>query len=107
MGKCIVDTLRDRVRTRALRVVLRAYKPSIPVDFVQEQLGFQVTGGIDEMLSSSLGNAEPEDEDDDNWSKFADDHCLVFVPEDPTVVDCKLTLEALSQAERQRADEQH
>ena len=82
MGKCIVDTLRDRVRTRALRVVLRAYKPSIPIEFVQERLGFQVTGGIDEMLNSSLGNMAAEDEDDDdNWSKFAEHHCLVSVSE--------------------------
>jgi hypothetical protein len=81
MGKCIVDTLRDRIRTRALRVLLRSYKPSIPVDFVQGQLGFKVTGGIDEMLNSSLGNASQEDEDDDNWAKFADDFCFVPVPE--------------------------
>jgi hypothetical protein len=81
MGKCIVDTLRDRMRTRALRVVLRAYKPSFPVDFVQAQLGFRVTGGIDEMLNSSLGMG-PEDEDDgDNWAEWADAHSLVSVPE--------------------------
>jgi len=106
MGKCLVDTLRERTRTRALRVVLRAYKPSIPVDFVQAQLGFKVTGGIDEMLNSSLGMANDDDDDEDNnWSKFADDHCLVSVPEDPTVIDCKATLDALSQAERQKANE--
>jgi len=91
MGKCIVDTLRDRTRTRALRVVLRAYKPSIPVDFVQEQLGFKVTGGIDEMLNSSLGmaNEDDDDEDDNNWSKFADDHCLVSVTEVSSFLWCR------------------
>lgn len=81
MGKSIVDTLRDRIRTRALRVILRSYKPSIPVDFVQAQLGFKVTGGIDEMLNSSLGMGGEDDDDDDNWAKWADDHCLVSVAE--------------------------
>ena len=109
-GKCIVDTLRDRMRTRSLRVMLRSYKPSIPVEFVQAQLGFKVTGGIDEMLNHSLGSnmaATDEDDDDDKWSAFADNLCLVSTPEDPTVLDCKATLDALSQAERQRAEERN
>ena len=104
-GKCIVDTLRGRLRERALRVLLRVYKPSLPVEFVQAQLGFKITGGIDEMLNSSLGMPEEEEEDDDSWSKFADYYCLLSVQEDPTVLDCKASLDAFSEAERRRAEE--
>jgi hypothetical protein len=95
MGKCVVDTLRDRLRSRALRVLLRSYKPSIPVDFLQAQLGFRETGGIDEMLNSSLGVA-PDEDDDDNWVKFADHYCLLSIPEVCTLCLCRHTLVSLS-----------
>ena len=57
------------------------------------------------MLNSSLGMPEEEEDDDDSWSKFADYYCLLSVQEDPTVLDCKASLDAFSEAERRRAEE--
>lgn len=35
LGKCIAKPLRGRIRLRALRVILRAYKPTVPLAFMQ------------------------------------------------------------------------
>lgn len=39
LGKCIVKHIRDKLRQRALRVVLRSYKPSIPLETLMKRLG--------------------------------------------------------------------
>jgi len=89
-GKCIVCILRDRMRSRALRVILRSYKPSIPFDFLRDQLAFKV----------KAEEGDEEGDETEEWYSFLKENCLVGVEGDDSQVDVKATSEALSAAER-------
>lgn len=105
LGKCVLKIIRDKMRDKALRVVLRSYKPSVPIGFLQRRLGFRVTDGddLDQMLNAS---SNQDDDDDDDWEGFAIKFCLTSTVEDRTLIDVKATSEALSEYERRLAAQQ-
>ena len=67
----VMDTCADRERLAGLRVILRAYQPTVPVSFVAEQL--------------ALDEREQEEEE---LSFFLTDHGAVL-SEDKALLDCK------------------
>jgi hypothetical protein len=74
LGKCIAKHIKDKLRQRALRVVLRSYKPSIPLETLMKRLGFKPPpDSLDSLLDRSA-NADADDDDDDDddvWDSFA------------------------------------
>lgn len=100
LGKCIAKHIKNRIRSRALRVILRAYKPSVPLQFLQKQLGYRVED-VDSLLRA--GNGDDDDESDsDDWEGYAAESRLVVTQEpgiggDPglSMVDLKASLDAL------------
>ena len=73
LGKCIAKHIKDKLRQRALRVVLRSYKPSIPLETLMKRLGFKPPpDSLDSLLDRSANaDADDDDDDDDVWDSFA------------------------------------
>jgi hypothetical protein len=73
LGKCIAKHIKDKLRQRALRVVLRSYKPSIPLETLMKRLGFKPPpDSLDSLLDRSANaDADDDDDDDDVWDLFA------------------------------------
>jgi len=105
LGKCILKPIRERIRHRAFRVILRSYKPSVPAAFLQRSLGFKETAGddLDNMLNAS---STQEDDDDEDWEGFSTKCCIVSSAEDRWTVDIKATADALAEHERRVAAQQ-
>jgi len=100
LGKCIAKHIKDKLRQRALRVVLRSYKPSIPLETLMKRLGFKPPpDSLDSLLDRSANaDADDDDDDDDVWDLFADEAKIVCTTEDSSVVDTKASYDALSAA---------
>ncbi|KAJ1484327.1 hypothetical protein T484DRAFT_1797413 [Baffinella frigidus] len=80
-----------------IRVVLRAYKPSVPLSFLQHTLGFKVRDALDDMLNKTCSDDSDDDDDDgEGWAEFATSSCIQSVSGDLESVDVKATLEALA-----------
>mmetsp|Transcript_20075 Transcript_20075/g.40876 ORF Transcript_20075/g.40876 Transcript_20075/m.40876 type:complete len:128 (-) Transcript_20075:293-676(-) len=69
-GHCqhVMDTFADLTRLHALRVVLKAYTPSVPLSFVTRNLGFETS---------------------DECAYFIEDHGVSFTADDRLLLDCK------------------
>ena len=75
-GHCsfVMDTFVDGARLDALKVVLKAYAPSVPTSYVATCLGF---------------------DGDDAAAFFLEDHGCVLTGDDKGSVDCKASRESL------------
>ena len=76
MGGWIMDLMVPRERRRALRIMLGAYRPTLPVAVVNHQLGF---------------------EDEAKCRKFLAENSAVYAP-DGTALDCKASIQAAREA---------
>lgn len=47
MGNYLLDLMVDNFRLQALQKIVRAYKPSVPLDFVLRALGFEDSRDIE------------------------------------------------------------
>jgi len=102
LGRALLKQIRDRLRNRALRVILKSYKPSVPVAFLRTSLGFKPA--LADRMQDDEQSEKPEDDDDDEeeeWQLFTEEIRMVTCEGDPTLVDAKLSLEALAQADRE------
>lgn len=62
MGQYLMDKLVKRMRTTAIKVIIKSYRPSISVSFVQKELGFskerECTDFLREIGASLVNNGE-------------------------------------------------
>ncbi|CAB0019859.1 unnamed protein product [Nesidiocoris tenuis] len=69
MSSYMIDLFINRERTAYFKVLMKAYRPSIPLDFVKTELELDTDSDVEEFLTS-VGNVS-------------------FVASSPALIDCK------------------
>ncbi|MBN3315743.1 LENG8 protein, partial [Atractosteus spatula] len=77
MGSYLIDKFLDRERRGALRAMMKTYRPSVPVDYVQSVLSFSSVQECRSFLTAVN---------------------ISFLPGDPSKIDCKASASTMAAA---------
>ena len=90
MGAYLMDIYMQTMRVKGLRSILRAYRPTIPIDAVRETLVYD----------------EDEEEDEKAFAAFLQEQGVVVKEgSDPPLIDTKASLEAAKRLDKEREEE--